>query len=761
MHFSFRGPAAKLYRFARGKIAGTGPAEPSAPTQPGAPTNETDSHHFNDAPIASAAADRFGMAPFAVALAKGLEGLAAPEGVVFALNGPWGSGKSSVVNLMIEALQPAVDADRLQVVRFEPWSAPGVEALTLAFMQELRAVLGKSASKEVVDALAKVAKRALPHLTKAAPLVGLTTAGAVGAAAAVGAGNFLTGLLDEGSAEKTFRRLRDALTAQQRRFVVIIDDIDRLPPDEAIMIFRLVKSIGRLPNIVYLLVFDRAIAERHLAQAFPSEGPGYLEKIVQGTFDIPEAEADDLRDGLLEQINTLCGVPEQPDEQVRFMNVFLDAVGPWLRTPRDTVRIFNGLSVIWPAVQGEVDRADLVGLEALKLFAPATYRAVRRNPSLLCKSDPQRHLETKENRAARIDRALDIDPQSRDADQIRLVLMRLFPAMEAVWKNTHYGDGFADQWHAARRVCSTAHFGTYFRLALSDETLPAAEFSGFMARSGDRPYVRDYLLAALARPRRGGRTMASLILEELTVFAARVPAEHIGALVNELFAIADRLDVEQDELRGFSMGNNFLRLHWLMNRLVRDRLDQSSRGEIICAALEHASPRWALEAARRYYVEHHPEGRESTPEGERYVDADTLPRVVDIGLGRVRAAAADGSLTENARGLATTLFVWGDLSPSGDAEVRAWTDIRIRADDFIVTIAAAMVRVSWSQGIGDMGDRVARSGLRATPDSWVDILDVPKFRERVAELAARPDLPAPQRRILDALAEGERNAKAS
>jgi hypothetical protein len=55
----------------------------------------------NDKPITAPSEDRYGIDPFAKALASSIRKLAAPEGTVIALNGPFGSGKSSAVNLVL------------------------------------------------------------------------------------------------------------------------------------------------------------------------------------------------------------------------------------------------------------------------------------------------------------------------------------------------------------------------------------------------------------------------------------------------------------------------------------------------------------------------------------------------------------------------------------------------------------------------------------------------------------------------------------
>lgn len=37
---------------------------------------------------------------------------------------------------------------------------------------------------------------------------------------------------------------------------MILDDLDRLAPDELLLVFKLVRLIGRLPNVYYLLCYD-------------------------------------------------------------------------------------------------------------------------------------------------------------------------------------------------------------------------------------------------------------------------------------------------------------------------------------------------------------------------------------------------------------------------------------------------------------------------------------------------------------------------
>ena len=62
-------------------------------------------------------------------------------------------------------------------------------------------------------------------------------------------------------------RLRDALTRSDSRVVVLIDDIDRLEPSETRELMRLVRLTSDLPNLVFLLAFDRRRVARSLSEA--------------------------------------------------------------------------------------------------------------------------------------------------------------------------------------------------------------------------------------------------------------------------------------------------------------------------------------------------------------------------------------------------------------------------------------------------------------------------------------------------------------
>jgi predicted KAP-like P-loop ATPase len=680
----------------------------------------TASASYNDKPIGHPADDRLGIDPFAKSLAASILKMSAPEGTVMALHGPWGSGKSSAVNLVRHHLKNATDKGELVVIDFAPWWFGGEDALALAFYRELYDGLSPTLGERFKKAWPQIGAK----LLRAGSLVGagadLVAPTGVGAVAS-GAMTWLAGLIAQGgdTIEKLHAQLVAALNDQDKRFLIIIDDIDRLSPDEALLVFRLVKSVGCLPNVIYLLVFDRLLAEAIVKERFPSEGPHYLEKIVQAAFDLPEPAPEKLSKQLLEQIDGICGSPSE-DNIVRFMNVFYDVVAPEIRTPRDLIRLMNAISVTWPAIGSDVDQADFIALETLRLTQPQLYRALRSNKEKLCEG---RHGQKSPDKGE-YDRLFFGSAESPDLARKQRALMRIFPTLESVWSNVLHGDSSANNWSRDRRACSSTHFGTYFRFSLGEETVPKKTIDGLIEHGKDGAFVEQAFTSALKETRSDGSTGAALLLDELNLHADKVPADSVQPLLTELFRLADTLDVEGDRSKAFAIGDNYLRIHWLLRRLTNERFDLARRSAILLEAAKSASIGWLVDLANSAYRDHHPrEGGEPNPDRIILLTESDTKALQMLALDAIRAAAESGVLLDHPR-LAPLLFRWQELAADKGAEVKAWTATKLEDDEAIVKIAARYTSHSWSQslGIGGLGDTVAKRNTRASIEALEEVL---------------------------------------
>ncbi len=700
-----------------------------------------------DSPIRLPEHDAFGIDPFARAIAHSIREADIQDGLVYAVNGAWGSGKSSAINLVLHHLAAQIEVGEIVATAFNPWWFSGAEALTISFFQELRATVGKAIDEKAREAMASLGSR----LSSAGPLLGGLAAvfATPAAGAAVTGGATLIEKLTrlDSTVEKEHRKLVEALAKQDKKFLIVLDDIDRLTTDDALQVFKLIKSVGRLPNVIYLMAFDRRLAEKMVAERFPAEGSSYLEKVIQGAFDLPTPDPDDLRNQLLASAAEVMGAPPAEKMQ-RFWNLFHDGVAPLLKTPRDAVRLSNAIKVSWPAIKLEVDRADFLVVEAMRLFLPPTYEAVRAHPDMLTGSASDRGhdrcaLEAEYN-------ALFLDPLDtpREREIAKRALRRLFPRLGAVWSNTWHSG--SSQWQRDRLICAAEHFPTYFAFSVTNDGITAAESDALVAGAGTRGATAATLKRYLGMTRKKSGTRAALALDELSVRASDIPPSDLQQFVEDLFSVADELNIAADQQRGFAgIASSDLRIHWLLNNLLRDRLELPDRSQIIRAAAPAASLEWLVSLSNRCKSMKDKRGTAEESGGDNLADDETVDWLYAFSLDRIRTAAADGTLAKKTK-LAVLLYWW--QARAGDAEVRDWTDLQLADDRFVVALAKDLVQESWSAGMGGFGfmsDRVARKTEYVHLSPLEPLVDVARLRERVADLLSSGRGDATDREVLE------------
>lgn len=715
------------------------------------------SDYFNDSPISVPEEDRFGIDPFARALAASITQIKSPVGATIALNGPWGSGKSSAVNLIRHHLNPGNSED-LVIVEFKCWWFRGEEALTLAFLQTLKGALDIGLDERAKELLGKIGKDLLQAGPVVGPALNLATGGVWGTLVSL-----ITGSMDftkryfsdSQSIETAFNKLSALLAGQSKRFVVVIDDIDRLAPEEAVQVFRLIKSVGRLPNVIYLVVFDRELAEKAVAQRYPSEGPHFLEKIIQANFELPLPARDDINNAFLAEVETRCGSLSDSEALLHFMNLFYDVVAPCLSSPRDLTRLTNSIAVSWPPVSGEVNLGDFIALEAIRVFDGPLFSAIRNSKTRVCGTEPQYGGRDNE-REKTLQELLKKIPEARK-EVATTALKRLFPRLE----NIGYGEGFKERWEAERRVCSEKHFDTYFRMAVGDETLRAEELEKLIKNAGSPDYIKTTLKEAVTSVRKNNKSRVPLLLDEMNVHSGKIQKEQFTPLLTSLFEIADDIDREGDKERGFSFGDNHLRIHWLVRKLTFERCTLEERTEIFKKACPQAQVGWLVDFSNSAVTDYFPrEGRQPEPPEKCLVEKDYLDELKRLTLTRLQQSASQ-RLVEHPR-LPYLMFRWRDLSSDDGKEVKAWSNAQLDNDVSVALLAKAFTQETWSQGMGmvGLGDRVAMRKLRASIEGLDKIMDVEKFKRRLNDLASRNNLDEPYKgyiaTFLDALSKKER-----
>lgn len=641
--------------------------------------------------------DLFGHAPFASSLADSICRYPGSDGLVLALYGPWGSGKSTVLSYVQHFLERRPESEQPVLVKFNPWWFSGQENLARAFLGQLQAVLPAKSEKfkQLGDLLADFAEGV-------GGLIDLT--GVSG-----GAGGLIGKLLGQAKRKpKDVPALKDSITGilqkAGKRILVIIDDIDRLTPEETRQLFTVIKALADFPNVVYLLAFDRDVAAQAIEQQSGLPGERYLEKIIQVPFELPPVDRVALRAALFKRLDEILGdVPEGSFDQSYWTNVYHDGIDVLIQVPRDVVRFTNTLAVTYPAVRGEVNAVDFIALEALRVFLPDLYDVIRTNPDRFAGHSRDSRYDvderTKEAFHTGWAQALPVDLQ----ESSKALIERIFPKTGRMG----YGSDWLAEWRRNLRACHPDVFPIYFRLTVPPGAIRRGEMVALLSLAASPADFGNALVQAKEERRPDGMSKARALLERLMDHVEKdIPDAHIPTVIQALFDVGDALIDPADERGMFDFGNVSRAsrpVYHLLKRLSADR-----RADVLEAAMRAgravAVQSWLLKALD----EEVEKAQEAT-----LLTADEVIRLKSVWLERIRVLAGESGFMghpELPRLLATWKH-WGE-----GTEVRAWCDRVTTSDEGLLNLLPKFLQHTRSQ---TMGDWAVRLQPRLNP-SWLE-----------------------------------------
>lgn len=675
-----------------------------------------------DAPLKDPKDDRLGIAPFAENLAKAISKIETDECLVFALFGPWGSGKTTCLNFVRYFIDQVISDKKPIVVEFNPWWFSGSGELMRQFLGEFLSTLGKKEEfKKVAESISNLlgAVSIIPYAKTASELIKQFT--------------------KEKPVVKIKEDIRKILVKSNNRFLIIIDDIDRLTPEEIRSLFCVIKAIADFPRTSYLLAFDNNIVIEALDQQNIKRGKEYLEKIVQVPFDLLTPEKTRLNRLFTERLDAiLSDIDPELFDQTYWENVFLSGIEHYINTVRNVKRLTNALKISYPAVKGEVNPIDFTAIETIRIFRSEIYHLIRGNPDMFVGHTelPFYEEHNKEKIKSFHDEWLKNIPEE-EKEVLKDFLMRIFPRLEAVFKNHHYPSDYLLIWRKQLRICSPDIFPIYFRLSLPEGQISNNEMKSILALAGDAVVFAEKLIQFSLQKRPDGGTRVSEVLERLLDYTEKdIPFEHIPSILQALFNIGDKLLLEEDKGKGlFGFGND-VRIGWIFFQLLQRFDNQEKRYEILKHAFsEGEAASMIANEVETLGQQQGKYGSQKRPEDQWFINSEQLKELEKIALQKIKDSASKSELIKKSRAV-QMLCRWRD-----------WEDIKtvkkfiaeiISSDEGLTNFLSLFLTQSSSWG---MEDKVPKYQWRLDPKSiepWVD--DISKIVERCKNiLKAEPD----------------------
>lgn len=422
----------------------------------------------SDKPIILKEQDRFNRYKFSSRIADTIIKRNIDEGLVIGLYGIWGEGKTSVLNMIQDNL---LKNDDILIVKFNPWRFKDEDTLILNFFKNISVALDQELNSKS-EQLGKFLKK-WGSITSVIKL-DLSKIGES---------------LSDASIEELKERVNDFLKESNNKVVVIIDDIDRLDKQELFALFKLIKLTGDFSNTYYILSFDdemvaSSIGERY-AEGNKSSGHNFLEKIIQVPLRIPQALSKDLLNYTFELVEGILKINQIDLGEDEASNVGYQIKQNLLlkiKTPRLAIRYSNSLSFLIPLLKGEVNIADLILFEGIKLFYPNHYDLIKQNPEYFIESYGNSYSGEKdtnkiEDFKKKLD-ALNTDLSKNEQKSILNLLKHLFPLIKEALENYRFSS--KKNWTKEKRIVSSKYFNRYFIYSVPNDDISDVYFDEYI-----------------------------------------------------------------------------------------------------------------------------------------------------------------------------------------------------------------------------------------------------------------------------------------
>jgi predicted KAP-like P-loop ATPase len=682
-----------------------------------------------------------GYAPFAERVAEAIVQLPSSEGLVVGLYGTWGAGKTTTLNYVVHYLGRHSGKTQPSILWFNPWWFSGKEDLVRVFFQQLRGHLGglRYYSRALLDQIARLADLA----SEVEPRFKL-----------------FARLRRPKTVPELKLEIARILREEGNRILVLMDDIDRLTPQEIQDVFRTIKAIADFPNVTYLMAFDKDVVIRSLDEFCGGYGENYLEKIVQVPFELPLADRLAVHNLFFERLDAiLSGLDPGQFDKTYWANVFSAGISQFLETPRDATRLTNALSLTYRAVEGEVNPVDFVAVESLRLFCPEVYHAIRSNREMFVGSAP-----TDWKRPTREDLTAFHEEWRKElgssnpgfVQPVQAMLQMLFPKLESVWGNTQYGLEWESSWRRKLRVCSDDVFPVYFSFAIPRGDLSNSEIQSILAAARDQTHFSERLRQLAKEIRPDGKTRLSAFLDRLQDYTeTQIPAKDIEPIVLALFDIGDEFVLPEQMGLGLSRFGNDVLMGQVIWQLLK-RVDRNTRFRILEEAFRQGRAIYMMQ--RTVVVLGQQQGRypeqQADPEEKWLVSGEQLSSLEKALIEKTRAAAQDGMLLD-CPGLPWVLNLWRSKGEEGEA--KKWVSETTEKD---VNLARFLEKYLQVSTILPLGDAVGKSHDRLDPEWFRAYIDPDQIVDRVGALAKSSSITERQKRALSQLLKEYRFRKA-
>ena len=395
------------------------------------------------------------------------------DGLVIGLEGEWGSGKTSLLNLMKAEL-----GNRVILRTFNSWLATDQTSLVTEFF---KTIISASSENDVFgkEDMKKYGKSFLINMARSfsigIPVTGITFS----------PGKLIDSYISEKTLSEQKKSIFDSLIKQKsgKWLILFVDDIDRLSYDEVGILFQLIKNVADFPKVIYVLAYDKEVVINALNRVQQGKGEEYLQKVIQVTYDVPVPEGNLLEEYFFQRLNSIVsGRKPYRLDQEHFQWIY-PCIREYIKNIRDCNRICNAFSMKYLLCGEECDVGDLLAITVIELYEANVFEDLKNHKFYMLGKDNlgQMVKDTKWIQEFRDKLFSKVNLKKRDF--VGGLIYNMFPRFcDLVEGPNVMPSGHRES--NSDRICSEESFDKYFALSIKKNEVPINEVVDFLGLEG-------------------------------------------------------------------------------------------------------------------------------------------------------------------------------------------------------------------------------------------------------------------------------------
>ena len=525
--------------------------------------------YSTDKPITSEKEDVLGRKDFSKRLGRLIYNYQGEDGLVLGLYGEWGSGKTSVINMVEEAInrlaektreearkeaeegkvQAPSEGDRKEdendplIIRFSPWYYSDNDNLISLFFQSLKNKIDKN------EALKERIGKTLNDYVSVFEVLSVVPIPGSKAVAKFIQQQIKASYEKKADLDSIKKALEKALKEVKKKIVIVIDDIDRLTNTQIRDIFQLVKSVGDLPYIIYILAMDREIVARALTEVHQTDGSRYLEKIIQMPVELPMLSKTEFDKILKSKLDDIRG--RLPSEVIwdkeYYQEVLNNCIRPYITTLRDVNRLINIFQFRYEMLYEETSFEDMLGITTLEVFEPKLYRWIYDNKEAVCGGMNDLLSDDDTNPDYRQFYSDEFITMGINPDRAIHCIAIMFPMFAVKIKEKH-AYRLISNLRGKIQVANEKKFELYFVFNLENIRVPRSLVNACLFKY-DKVKLSEEIEKNIEKDRNNNTEDNIIyILDEITAQVDSIPYNRLDLIASVVFDLQGRIKVEYNNL---------------------------------------------------------------------------------------------------------------------------------------------------------------------------------------------------------------------